>query len=202
VRNWVVNILELTIKIKIPAWLDYFLAMPVLFYRRLRYGYAYRLLRMSQPKYAKADPADYKRLKGYEWFAQKGSRNFYAVRQVGRSKGKRKTLIFLHKEIIDVPEGMVTDHINHDAMDNRRANLRAATHSQNACHTKKHSGVSRSKYKGIFWQKKQKKWVARIMFDGNRIYLGCFKDEIEAAKAYDKAARKYHKEFACFNFPD
>ncbi len=197
-----VNILELTIKIKIPAWLDYFLAMPVLFYRRLRYGYAYRLLRMSQPKYAKADPADYKRLKGYEWFAQKGSRNFYAVRQVGRSKGKRKTLIFLHKEIIDVPEGMVTDHINHDAMDNRRANLRAATHSQNACHTKKHSGVSRSKYKGIFWQKKQKKWVARIMFDGNRIYLGCFKDEIEAAKAYDKAARKYHKEFACFNFPD
>jgi len=198
----VVNILELTIKIKIPAWLDYFLAMPVLFYRRLRYGYAYRLLRMSQPKYAKADPADYKRLKGYEWFAQKGSRNFYAVRQVGRSKGKRKTLIFLHKEIIDVPEGMVTDHINHDAMDNRRANLRAATHSQNACHTKKHSGVSRSKYKGIFWQKKQKKWVARIMFDGNRIYLGCFKDEIEAAKAYDKAARKYHKEFACFNFPD
>jgi len=200
--NWVVNILKLAKRIEFPCWLEMLLISPVLLYRRLRYGCAFRRLRMSQPRYAKVDPADYYRLRKYEWFAQKGTRHFYTVRKVRGYKAKRKTLIFLHKEIIEVPDGMVTDHINHDAMDNRRANLRAATHSQNACHTKKHSGVSRSKYKGIFWKKKHKKWVTRIMFEGKRMYLGCFKNEIDAAKAYDTAARKYHKEFACLNFPD
>ncbi len=155
---------------------------------------------MTQPKYSKVNPADYKRLRKYEWFAQKGSRSFYTVRKVKRRKRKRATIIFLHKEIIDVPDGMVADHINHDSMDNRSANLRPATHSQNACHTKKY-GVSCSKYKGLFWKKDSHKWVARIMFEGKRIYLGCFENEIEAAKAYDAAAKKYHKEFAVLNFP-
>jgi hypothetical protein len=46
------------------------------------------------------------------------------------------------------------------------------------------------------------RWRARIRVNGKRISLGLFKDEIEAAKAYDRAARKYHGEFASLNFPD
>jgi len=183
-------------------WLEKPFVWPVLLYRRLRYGYAFRLIRMSQPRYAKVDPADYKRLRGYEWFAQKGTRNFYAVRQVRRSKEKRATVIYLHKEIIKVPKGMVIDHINHDGMDNRCANLRAATYWQNMCHRRKPSDAKTSKYKGVCWKKDRRKWLARIAYKKKKIHLGCFRNEIEAARAYDHAARKYHKDFACLNFPE
>ena len=58
-----------------------------------------------------------------------------------------------------------------------------------------------SKYKGFHWNKRNKKWAAQITCDHKRHHLGYFVDEIDAAKAYDKAARKYHGEFAQPNFP-
>jgi len=97
---------------------------------------------------------------------------------------------------------MVVDHINHDGMDNRSANLRAATHSQNMCHRKKHSAATYSKYKGVHWHKNHKKWLARITFEKKTIHLGYFRSETEAARAYDRAAMKYHGEFASLNFPE
>jgi len=172
----------------------------VLIYRRLRYGCAFRRLRMSQPRYAKVDSDDYYRLRKYEWFAQGGAPNYYAVREVGTSKEKRRTVIYLHKEIIDVPDGMLIDHINHDGMDNRKANLRQATYWQNMYNRRKCSVAKSSKYKGVCWKKQTRKWVARITFEKKQIHLGYFKNEIDAAKAYDAAAKKYHKEFACLNF--
>ena len=116
-------------------------------------------------------------------------------------KGKDK-LVYLHQEIIEVPKGMLTDHINRDGMDNRRANLRAATHSQNLCNSRRRLGTKSSKYKGVSLKKQTRKWTARIGIDKKEIHLGCFKNEIEAAKAYDEAAKKYHGEFACLNFPE
>ena len=156
---------------------------------------------MTQPRYAKVDPADYKRLRGYEWSSRKGGRSFYALRY-GAGKGGNDVLISMHQDVIEVPEGMVIDHINHDGMDNRGANLRAATRSQNMCHRKKRSRTTQSKYKGIHWKKRNRKWQAMITVESKRIYLGYFRSEIEAAKAYDRAARKYHGEFASPNFPE
>jgi hypothetical protein len=200
--EWVVNILGLTKNIKIPDWLDYFLAMPVLWYRRLRYGYAFRLLRMAQPRYAKVDPADYNRLRKYEWFASsKAGSCFYARRRSVAAKEKEK-LIYLHREIIKVPDGMFIDHINHDSMDNRCANLRLATHLQNTYHRRKRLDAKTSNYKGVYWKKAHRKWAARIGFQKKEIHLGYFENEIDAALEYDKAAKKYHGEFACLNFPD
>ncbi len=157
---------------------------------------------MAQPRYAKVDPADYKRLCGYEWLAKKGRNSFFARRRVPAGKGGKEALIYMHQEIIEVPEGMVVDHINHDGMDNRGANLRAATYSENMYHRRKRSGAKQSKYKGIYWRKKNRKWQALITFEKKRIYLGYFWNEIEAAKAYDRAAMKYHGEFASLNFPE
>jgi len=111
-------------------------------------------------------------------------------------------MVYMHQMVIKVPDGMVTDHINHDGMDNRKDNLRAATHSQNMRHRKKCSGAMYSKYKGVSWKKKSRKWVAQITCEKKAIHLGYFRDEIEAAKAYDRAAIKYHGQFACLNFPD
>ena len=157
---------------------------------------------MTQPKYAKVDPGDYERMRKNEWFTKKGRNSFYAFRREATGKPGNKKLIYMHQEVIEVPEGMVADHINHDGMDNRSGNLRAATHSQNMCHRKKSSRATHSKYKGIYWHKNIRKWQARIKCNKKRIELGYFRDEIEAAKAYDRAAMKYHGEFACLNFPD
>jgi len=179
------------------------LVWPVLLYRRLRYGYTFRLIRMAQPRYAKVDPADYKWLREYEWIAVKVAHNFYAVRQVKvrGTKGTRLSMMYMHRELIEVADGLRVDHINHNGMDNRRTNLRAVTHSQNMWHRRKHSITTQSKYKGVCWDKKSHKWRASIKFERKKIYLGCFKSEIEAAKAYDRAAKKYHGEFASLNFP-
>jgi hypothetical protein len=174
----------------------------VLWYRRLRYGYAFRRIRMQEPRYAIVDPADYERLKGYTWYVRTGTSTFYAFRHGPthhRSKGR---YIYMHQAIIHVPEKMVADHINHDGMDNRKANLRAATRGQNVRNRKKFAKSGSSKYKGVSSKKKTGKWVARISVNNKIKYLGCFKDEIEAARAYDEAAKIHHGEFACLNFPD
>jgi hypothetical protein len=157
---------------------------------------------MAQPQYAKVHPANYERLLKYEWFCKKGKNSFYARRHVPTGKGGKETLIYMHQEVIKVPKGMVVDHINHDGMDNREANLRAATYSQNLCNRKKRSGSKYSKYKGVSWKKVNRKWVARIGFEKKEMHLGYFHTEIEAAKAYDRAAIKYHAEFASLNFPE
>lgn len=176
---------------------------PVLLYRRLRYGYTFRQIRISGPKYAKVDPADYKRLRKYEWFIRKGTNCFHARRFVPAGKGKRDKLVYMHQEILKVPEGMVVDHVNHDGMDNRSGNLRAATRGQNMCNKRKClSRPTHSKYKGAHWHKYDRKWHAVISFKRKRIHLGRFDNEIDAAKAYDEAAKKYHGQFACLNFPE
>lgn len=107
----------------------------------------------------------------------------------------------MHRQIIEVGDGLLTDHINHNSVDNRKANLRPATPTQSNRNRRKFSGQSNSKYKGVYWKKHIKKWVAQIGVDRKVIHLGCFKKEIDAAKAYDQGARIYHKEFASLNFP-
>ena len=59
-----------------------------------------------------------------------------------------------------------------------------------------------SKYKGLSWRKQRKKWAVTICYKRKNIIVGYFEDEKQAAKAYDKAAKKYHGEFASLNFPE
>jgi len=156
---------------------------------------------MAQPRYAKVDPADYKRLRKYKFIAWKATNCFYA-QMLEPNVITSKKVLHMHQIILEVPEGMVVDHINNDSMDNRSANLRAATKAQNSYNRKKISRPCSSKYKGVCWHKKSLKWQAEVMFEKKSIYLGYFKNEIDAAKAYDEAAKKYHGEFAYLNFPE
>jgi len=173
----------------------------ILFYRRIHYGYPFRRIPLTQGKYAIVDPEDYERLNKYKWYAMKGSSTFYAARCVWDPVNKKKRTIKMHRQIINPPHPLVVDHINHNGLDNRRANLRPATKSQNCINKPyiKQKGAH-SKYHGVTWQKSIKKWQAQIRINGIQTIIGYFNDEIEAAKAYDEAAKKYHKEFAVLNF--
>jgi hypothetical protein len=56
-------------------------------------------------------------------------------------------------------------------------------------------------YRGIRWNKERKRWKVYIGFNRKRVYVGDFRDKVEAAKAYDAVALKYFGEFAYLNFP-
>jgi hypothetical protein len=119
----------------------------------------------------------------------------YAARKVlGR-------VVYLHRLIADRMnlKGVRVDHINGDSLDNRRSNLRAATHQQNAFNQQKQKRSTSSKFKGVTFDKSRNKWMAAIKHDGVRHYLGRFTRESDAAKAYDAAAIVKFGEFALTN---
>ena len=107
----------------------------------------------------------------------------------------------MHRRIMNAPDNLVVDHINYNGLDNRKANLRLATRRQNSLHVIRTMNPGSSKYKGVSWHTYKKRWGAQITTYGKTYHLGYFKDEIQAAKTYDEAARKYHGEFAALNFP-
>jgi hypothetical protein len=171
----------------------------VLVGRRLRYGYSFRRIRVGQGQYAVVDADDYERLNKYSWICDKGGTTYYARRRIRIAKGKRRS-IMMHRDILPVPKGMHVDHINHNGLDNRKANLRPATRKQNMWNRRKLSRKYSSKYVGVY--KRFDKWMAGLRVDGKYVCVGRFDDEKEAARAYDRAAKKYHSEFAYLNFPE
>ena len=187
--------------IKIPNWLDRPVLFLLLLYRRLRYGYAFRKIPLTQGKFAIVDPADYDILIKYKWriCRKKGKKVIYAERSIRRPDGKYSRIL-MHRQLIDVPEGYVIDHINGCGLDNRRANLRLASVAQNAWNSGKRNPGSG--YKGVWFACDKNLWRAAIVCHGKRIHLGYFNDKCEAARAYDIAAKKYHKDFAALNFPN
>ena len=90
------------------------------------------------------------------------------------------------------------DHIDGNPTNNKISNLRCATNQQNCCNKKKTKKYT-SKYKGVSWDKKEKKWRAQICFNYQKNCLGFFEFESDAALAYDKAAKKHHNSFAFLN---
>jgi hypothetical protein len=103
--------------------------------------------------------------------------------------------------IMNPPKDKIVDHRNGESLDNRKENLRIAEHWQNCCNKRINRKDKTSKYKGVGFNKRLKKWQANIHCKGKRIYLGLFENEVDAAKAYDTAAQVYHGEFAVLNFP-
>jgi hypothetical protein len=193
--------LTVIIRIEIPRWLEPIAVRLLLIWRQLRFGYAFRRIPLTQHQYAIVDPDDYPRLAKYKWHATKGRNTYYAQRKVWN--GKKELTIRLHRQVLNVPETLLVDHINRNGLDNRKANLRPATHWQNACNSPKFRPTkSRSKYRGVTWHKRKNKWCARIRVKGQTKSLGYFDDEVGAAGAYDEAARRHHGEFAALNFPD
>jgi hypothetical protein len=96
-----------------------------------------------------------------------------------------------------IPEGMVIDHINGNAFDNRLSNLRLATHAQNLQNMRTRP-ASKSQLKGVRFDKARGLWSAELRANGQRYRLGRFATKGLAAVARAKAAIRYHGEFARF----
>lgn len=85
------------------------------------------------------------------------------------------------------------DHINGDRADNRISNLRECTHSQNQENRRKAQANNQSGYMGVYFQRQNKNWVARIVINGKRKHLGCYQSAEKAHQAYLSAKRKMHE---------
>lgn len=159
-----------------------------------------KIIPLSRGLGAIVDDEDYEWLMQWRWHTNTGGKTFYAVRNIRMDAG-RKTLQLMHRLILQTPAGLVTDHIDGNGLNNQRTNLRVCKHRENICNRR--AQVSASPFKGVFLNPGQiKEYRARIKLNGKTIHLGSFLTEIEAARAYDAAAREYHGEFARLNFPD
>lgn len=144
--------------------------------------------------YALVDEADAELVSGYRWYPKPGRGNtFYAIAfPDGRA-------MYMHRLLIANAGEMMVDHVDHDGLNNRRCNLRLTTHRQNL-QNRKRKGASA--YIGVSWDRPANKWRADIGMHGKVVHLGRFATEIDAARAYDRAAIEHCGESASLNFPD
>ncbi len=144
------------------------------------------------------DADDYPELSRFRWRVNTGKTSPpYAAH------GNR---ILMHRAILGammgpIPPGIHCDHISGDSLDNRRSNLRLATQGENMANTRRRGVPSAysSRFKGVYWDTRDRKWRAQIRKNGKVHRLGRFIQEEDAADAYDRAATLMFGAFARIN---
>jgi hypothetical protein len=192
--------MKIRFTIAVPNWLDRICSWPLLTYRLLHYGHPFRRIPLTEGKFTIVDPSDFYLLNAFDWLTCGRDDNLYAARVI-RSKTGQLNTILMHRQILNAPPGLLVDHSNTNSLDNRSSNLRLATPSQNSCNSRRNKSNTYSRYRGVSFSKRKQKWFAAIRNQGRKLWLGYFDNELDAARAYDNAAKKYHGEFAKLNFP-
>lgn len=156
---------------------------------------------LSRGLVAVIDAADILLVEGWNWTAERSKvgGTTYAVRGASIGGGRSKT-VKMHQVIFAFAEGKLPDHKDGDGLNNRRQNLRPATHQQNTWN-RRLSSANTSGFKGVCYRIDRGTWLASITVNGKRRKLGTFGDRVDAAMAYDAAASEMFGEFAVLNFP-
>ncbi len=164
-------------------------------YRRkpaLPTGDGVRMIPLGDGFYAYVDAADYEWLSRWTWYMHSGG---YAARN------ERGKTILMHRQIMQPSEGVLVDHGDGNKANNCRSNLRFCDRAENQRNTPKKRGCA-SRYKGVFYDKRCRKWFAKYRHNGKYHGLGYFDLEVDAARAYDRAAVLHYGQFARPNFPE
>lgn len=154
---------------------------------------------LTRGQSALVDDSDFHIVANQKWYAlwSEEAQTFYAARSGGRANGKR-ILILMHRLITGTTERTIhVDHKNHIGTDNQRSNLRVCTPSLNGGNRR--SRIGKSKFKGVSWDSKRKKWLAELKTKGKRLFLGRHDSEEAAALAYNRSASEVFGEFAFLN---
>lgn len=146
---------------------------------------------LNHGKVAIVDDDMFEFLSQWKWYAHRDWNTWYVQRCIG------KATIKMHRVIMNAPDGMKVDHRNHNGLDNQRLNLRVCTHAQNVMNSKP-SRVNTTGFKGVSIH--HGKYRAQIEVSKKKITLGYYVNPVDAARAYDQAAKKHFGEYAWTNF--
>lgn len=137
---------------------------------------------LTSGKFALVDDADFTFLNQWTWRLNKDG---YANRRQGTKR------VFMHRLLNGTPDGLFTDHINRNKLDNRKKNLRTCDKSLNGINRGAQNN-NKSGHKGVYFEEWTKKWCASLFLKGKRLYRGRFSKKEDAIKARLKAEQKYH----------
>lgn len=155
-----------------------------------------KLIPLSKNKYAQVDDDMFDYLNQWNWHfdGKYARRNIYTYKD-----GERKQdHILMHRAINRTPEGMFTDHIDGNCLNNQKGNLRNCDKKTNAANMRKHRGASQ--YKGV--SKHQTSWRTQIWQGNEKVLAITFPEERWAGMAYDLNAPALFGEYAKLNFPE
>lgn len=155
---------------------------------------------LTKNQFAIVDDEDFEEVNKHKWCSSFSiyTKCYVAIRVLPKKDNDKKQMLLMHRFILNAPKEFMVDHINHNSLDNRKINLRLCTNSQNQMNVLKHK-KSLSGYKGVSLNKKNMKWISKIVINKKTINLGYFTDKIEAAKAYNEKAKELFGEFAYLN---
>lgn len=133
----------------------------------------------------------------WKWYASKRPHTYYVVRNLKKDEREKtgKHTIYLHQQLIEVPDGFEVDHKDRNGLNNRRKNLRLASSLQNAANkgmrTDNTSGVI-----GVNWDKRTGSWRAELQVNREYKFLGRFANLDEAIAVRKQGELLHFGEFA------
>jgi HNH endonuclease len=156
-------------------------------------------IQLTRGYFALVDDEDYDRVMTLKWHVciiKATGRKYAAHNYKKRSRSRDVGVLLMHRFILNAPEGIEVDHRDGNALDNRRKNIRLATHAQNMANRPVRSD-STNGYKGV--RKDGSRWLVRIRIDGKMRHFGSFATIKMAANTYNELAKKIHGDFARLN---
>lgn len=153
-----------------------------------------RLIELTRGAVAVIDDDDYALVAAYNWHLWLSDIQCYAVTTLTDEEGRFD--LRMHNLIMQPPPGLFVDHINRCTLDNRRSNLRIATHAQNMSNRV----FNRTGFRGVY-ETAQGRWRTTIRHNGELLQLGTYDTAEEAARVWDAKAKELRGQFAMLNFP-
>lgn len=151
---------------------------------------------LTKGRFAIVDDEDYERLIAHNWQAMEIKGKVYACR---RKSGRGSPKELMHRQILNLNDSNVLcDHRDGNGLNNQKENLRTCNQAQNLMNRGANKNSSTG-IKGVFMNNTGTRWRAYIGFKGKMKYLGSFRTPLDAATAYNTAAKELHGDFAQLN---